>query len=426
MTLKLLAVGDMHLGRRPSRLPEALAGRARELGPAGAWQRVVELAIEEGVDAVALAGDVVEREDDFYEGYRELQAGVSRLREAGIQVLGVAGNHDVRVLPRLADQLDDFRLLGRGGEWEAAEISAGGESLTVWGWSFAREQVRESPVAGMGLDRRPGLNIGLLHCDRDQPGSAYAPVTSAELRAAGLDGWLLGHIHAPDTLSADSPSGYLGSVTGMDPGEPGAHGPWLLSVDRGRLTAVEQQVLAPLRWESLALDLTGLAEAEDARGRLLDRVRALDAALADAARRPEAVGLRVTLTGRCGFGSRVADLFGEAEREHLPAGESGVHYFLERLRVATRPETDLETLAEQTDPPGLLARRLLLLDRPASDPARRALLEEARRSLDGRWREQRWQDLADGPLDDDVAADWLRRAGTRLLERMLDQREGAG
>jgi len=425
MTLKLLAVGDIHLGRRPSRLPETLTGRARELGPTGAWRRVVDLAVGEGVDAVVLAGDVVEREDDFYEGYRELREGVARLRQAGIQVLGVAGNHDVRVLPRLVEQLADFRLLGRGGEWQTFEIAAGGESVALWGWSFPREQVRESPLAGAAFERRPGLNLGILHCDRDQLGSAYAPVSSAELRAAGLDGWLLGHIHAPDALSTEEPSGYLGSVTGLDPGEPGAHGPWLMSVDRGRLRNVEQQVLAPLRWEPLELDLSDLAAPEDVRGLLLEHVRHLDADLADAAWAPEAVGLRVTLTGHCGFGSQAADLFGETERGHIASGERGTHYFVERLRVATRPGTDLEALAQQSDPPGLLARRLLLLDRPESDPERRALLEEARRSLESRWRDQRWRDLEDGGLDGEAAADWLRQAGSRLLERMLDQSEAS-
>ena len=43
--MKLLAIGDIHLGRIPLRLPEELAGRAHELGPAEAWRRAVDAAI---------------------------------------------------------------------------------------------------------------------------------------------------------------------------------------------------------------------------------------------------------------------------------------------------------------------------------------------------------------------------------------------
>ena len=115
-------------------------------------------------------------------------------------------------------------LLGKGGTWEAATLEGDGEKVTLWGWSFPAQQGTRSPLSDAGFPRGPGPNLGLLHCDRDQAGSPYAPVMSRELEAAGLDGWLLGHIHVPDALTAPSPSGYLGSVTGANPGEAGAHG----------------------------------------------------------------------------------------------------------------------------------------------------------------------------------------------------------
>jgi len=69
MALELLAIGDMHLGRRPSRLPGELAESGRSYGPAEAWTRAVRHAVETGVDVVALAGDLVDQEDDFFEAY---------------------------------------------------------------------------------------------------------------------------------------------------------------------------------------------------------------------------------------------------------------------------------------------------------------------------------------------------------------------
>ncbi len=272
MPLKILAAADLHLGRRPSRLPSELTDRiaARELGPAGAWERLVDLAVDEKVDALLLAGDVVEAEDDFFEAYAELHRGVTRLAEAGVRVFAVAGNHDTRVLPYLSDEVEAFELLGRGGEWESVHLEANGEKATLWGWSFPQASVREDPVSGLSFSRGPGPNLGLLHCDRDQVGSSYAPVSSRSLEAAGLDAWLLGHIHAPDGLSLSRPTGYLGSLTGLDPGEPGPRGAWLLTIDQGTLTEFRRVALAPLRWVRLEVSLDGLDEPEEARRRALD------------------------------------------------------------------------------------------------------------------------------------------------------------
>jgi len=425
MPLKLLAVGDIHLGRRPARLPHELAGDARALGPAGAWRRVVARAIAEGVDAVALAGDVVEREDDFYEAYRELRAGVEELAAAGIRVLGVAGNHDVHVLPRLADQLDDFDLVGRDGKWETRTLEAGGEQATLHGWSFREARVPTSPVAEHDFQRGPGANLGLLHCDLDQRGSPYAPVMANELRDTGLDAWLLGHIHVPHALSVTRPVGYLGSLTGLDPGEPGDHGPWLITFEGGRVQGIDPWVLAPLRWEPLKLDLAELDEAESARARLLEKLREHDRTLAGLAEAPRAVGLRLRVTGRTDLGTEATRLLENDLGQLLHEGETtGAHYFIEKVIAETRPEIPLHKLAERNDPPGLLAQRLLRLETPHSEEAR-GLIADGKKRLEQLRRESRWQALDPQPLEDDEVVDWLWRSGTRMLEDLLAQ-QGAG
>ncbi len=416
--MKILAVGDMHLGRTPSRLPPDLS--ASDHGPAEAWRRSVDTAIEHEVAAVLLAGDLVDRDDDFFEAYRALEEGVRRLTDAGIAVIGVAGNHDLKVLPRLVEHIPQFRLLGKGGTWESQVID-GSESVTIWGWSFPPAGVAGNPLEDQTFGLESGINLGLLHCDRDAVAdSRYAPVASADLRAAHLDGWLLGHIHKPDTLSVESPSGYLGSLTGLDRGEPGPRGPWLITVGGGRITEVEHLQLAPLRWEALEVDLEGIGEAADARGRLLDAVKALDAGLAALAMPPVAAGLSVRFTGRTGLGDDAVRELSEDDRNHLYSGAAGTRYFIPKPPLAdTRPEVDLEELAQRRDPIGLLAQRLLWLDRPAGDPDREQLLDQARKRLVDQASRTVWRSLeAEGGPDPDH---WLRQAGFRALDRLLAQ-----
>ena len=139
-----------------------------------------------------------------------------------------------------------------------------------------RKEVLTSPLAYQAFKCEAGVNLGLLHCDRDAVNSPYAPVGNRELQQAGIDGWLLGHIHKPDALSVESPNGYLGSLAGLDCSEAGPHGPWLISISGGRIDSVEQLPLAPLRWEFLDVDLEGIGEPEEAKGRILTALRELD------------------------------------------------------------------------------------------------------------------------------------------------------
>ena len=416
--MKILAVGDMHLGRTPSRLPQELSGQARELGPAGVWQRTVDVAIAHRVRAVLLAGDVVERENDFFEAYRELEQGVQRLSEAGVEVIGVVGNHDVKVLPRLAEQLPEFRLLGKQGEWESCQIADAADSITLWGWSFPRKEVRKSPLSDQVFKAESGINLGLLHCDRDAGNSPYAPVTSQELSQAGLDGWLLGHIHKPDALSATSLNGYLGSLVGLDRSETGVHGPWLIEVARGRIESVEQLSLAPLRWDTVDVELEGIGGPEQAKDRVLERLREFDQQFASVTSAPDAVGVRLRFVGRTRFGAAVIDEFPETERGNIYTGSKNRQYFIVHISVDTRPETDLKELAGQATPVGLLAQRLLWLDEPEGHPQRDELVERAREKLRAQRSKPVWIRL-DAADPDPVA--WLRRAGLRALDQLLVQ-----
>ena len=417
--MRILAVGDIHLGRTPSRLPPDLS--AGELGPSEAWRRTVEAALEEQVAAVLLAGDVVDRDDDFFEAYRALEGGVRTLAEAGIAVIGVAGNHDVEVLPRLARHIERFRLLGAGGKWESCRIASDGEAVTLWGWSFPRPRVATSPLADQRFERASGLNLGLLHCDRDAgPDSPYAPVGGQELRRAGLDAWLLGHIHRPDALSAEAPIGYLGSLSGLDRGEPGPRGPWMIGIAEGRIAEVSHLPLAPLRWESLEVDLEGIGEAAEARERLLTEMVTLDERVSSAPAAPRALGLSVTFTGRSAFGGAAMEAIPEEDRDAIHGGKAGTRYFIHRIDADTRPEVDLEVLARRRDPVGLLAARLLRLELPEGDPERERLVGLARRRLAAQSGKPVWRALTPGAEDPDPVA-WLRRAGFRALDRLLEQ-----
>ena len=90
-----------------------------ELTPVFALKLSIDFVIQEKVDAVLFAGDVVENTNARVEAQMPLEESVQRLINSGIQVTAVAGNHDVEALPRLAALIDDFTLLGAAGRWWA-------------------------------------------------------------------------------------------------------------------------------------------------------------------------------------------------------------------------------------------------------------------------------------------------------------------
>lgn len=410
---RLLAVGDIHLGRLPASLPDDLIEQRHSLGPEVAWQRAVAEAIRESVEGVLLAGDVVERSRDFFVAYGQLKSGIEQLAAAGIPVFAVAGNHDTHVLPRLAREIESLTLLGEGGRWEQVEVG----DIDLLGWSFPTTHVRASPLAQLDDRHNERPLIGLLHCDRDQADSQYAPVSSAELAAAPVDAWLLGHIHQPDSLDGERPIGYLGSVSALRASELGARGPWLIEIE-GRKVTARQRPLAPLRFEALDIDAAGLEDADTLSSRLLSATRArLESLPADTL--PDALGLRVRLHGHSALAAQLPELVASLEKDARSWEEMGVRCFLDKIHSDALPELDLEQLARRADPCGLLAQRLVALGQPDSDDAQR-LIQLARPRLENptQWRE--FQSL-EKTLSDDEIRHHLIDAARQTLIRLLDQ-----
>jgi len=414
----LLAIGDMHLGRPPAAIPDDLHARRQQLGPDIAWSRAVDAAVQHRVDAVLLAGDLVDQERDFFVAYGQLKAGVQKLAASGIRILAVAGNHDTEVLPRLADEIDALELLGRNGQWQTQKVN----DITVLGWSFPRAQVRQSPLPDLPALSPDGPLIGLLHCDLDQPDSPYAPVSRRELEAAPVGAWLLGHVHRPDELDGDRPMGYLGSITALRASETGSRGPWLIRIDDQGITA-DQLTLAPLRYEAMTIDCSDVEDAAMLSERILAAARKQVRSLVAKDIAPTAMGLRLTLAGHSTAAIRIEEAAAELAGDHRSWNEQGVHCFVQRIECRILPRLDLEQLSGRSDPCGLLARRLLALESPDSDEYQR-LVRLARQSMATTVGAREFQPLHADPDDAAVAA-WLKRAARSALTRLIAQRERA-
>ena len=53
----------------------------RDVSPAAVWESVVRAAVEQSVDAVVLAGDIIDRGNRYFESIGPLERGLRKLTE---------------------------------------------------------------------------------------------------------------------------------------------------------------------------------------------------------------------------------------------------------------------------------------------------------------------------------------------------------
>lgn len=377
MPMTLLAAADIHIGRRPTRLPSP--EDAQRCSAAAMWGRIVETAIDRKVDALVLAGDVVESDNQYYEALGRLEKGFSRLGDNGIHTYAVSGNHDYEVFPRILETLggDHLHLVGRGGNWETMHHTRdGAQVLQIHGWSFPSQYVETSPLNTYGLPADSRIpTIGILHGEVDMSDSRYAPVTTRQLEETDADFWIMGHVHEPKFLGENKVL-YTGSPQALDPGEQGDHGPWLIHIHDKRDIRCEHLVMSCVRYEGLTVDLDGAETEDEFRERLVrDTGKALDRTAAFETP-PTFSLLRLSLEGATPLCSKL-DGLARTIPEDLERSVGKVTGRIDKITNNTRPAIDLADVAKRQDPTGILAGALIRMQEHDDDDEIRRLLQRA-------------------------------------------------
>ncbi len=417
--MKILCTGDIHIGRR-STLTDA---DAVDASCAGAWGRVVDYAVGQKVDALLLAGDIVDRDNRFFEAFGPLERGVRGLVENGVKVIAVAGNHDYDTLGSIQRSLGEssFVLLGAGGEWGTSLVEAGGRELEVLGWSFPASYYRDSPLKTLGpLPQAQTLRLGLLHADLSGPGD-YAPAKPEELKRQDVRLWIVGHTHSP-FLDLENRILAPGSPQAMDAGEPGPHGPWLLEFDeRDKLRRAAHVPLSSVRYEKIEVNAKDL-DFNACREAILEAVRDRRNVVRDQGGRPaEVLSCRLRLHGRSRLSARrQPDLAREVC--DLQLGDDAMRLIVDRIDFETKPVVDLASLALANDPPGVLARLLLELESGKISQEALRLFRGMSEVLNGIEKSAKYFDVFSEESTHETVRRLALGEGMRLLDALLEQK----
>jgi len=293
---RFVHTADLHLDSPLKSLALRDAALAEVIGNASraVFTRIIELCLEEGVDALLIAGDLYDGAQTSMKTARFLTQALRRLDAAGIETFIIRGNHDAE--SRITAQLVlPASVTVFGAQAGVERRNKGALDIAIHGISFARPHAPESLLGRFKAPVPGAVNIGMLHTSLD--GAAghdpYAPCRLADLQDSGFAYWALGHIHARAHHAGACHVVMPGIPQGRDIGEAGEKSVTLVTVaDDGALT-VEARPIAVARFARLEVALDGAQEWPGV-------VAALSAALR-AARRDHGedhLVVRPVLTGR--------------------------------------------------------------------------------------------------------------------------------
>jgi DNA repair exonuclease SbcCD nuclease subunit len=385
-----------------------------------AFDNLIDLAVDEEVAFVLLAGDLYDGDWKDYNTGLYFVERMGRLREAGIPVFVIAGNHDaasqITKHLRLPDNVKMFATR------RPERVVLDDLDVVIHGQGFASRAVTEDLSEAYPQGDPRFFNIGLLHtCLDGKPGhELYAPCSVDGLRSKGYQYWALGHVHKREVVSRDPWIVFPGNSQGRHIREAGAKGCTLISVDHGEICEVVHHDLDVLRWTLCEVAANDSETVDD----LYEQVRdALLQALDAAGGRPVAV--RMVLRGACSFHSKI-----QAEREQwtqeyraLANGLGGAGIWLEKVSHETQPAIAFDSVLGRDDALGglLCAIQNMELDRTALQSLAdelSALRQKLPAEILG------GEDSYD-PTDAETVKDALEAVKELLVERLLSTTYGS-
>jgi DNA repair protein SbcD/Mre11 len=227
--MKVAALGDAHLGRAYYNVTDPTTGvNRRERDFEESFEAAVALALEQEPDVLVWLGDVFDHPRPTYRSFRVAQRALLRVREAGLPLVVISGNHDTPRLPgtgspysALADAFPEVSFATRMA-YERVELPG----LVVH--CVPQMMAVEHTLAALDeADRSRSLdksNLLLTHPRVPQVEPRYADINEIEVDAGLLrsDLVLLGHYHVHTKVSGNT--WYAGSTDSFsfadDPDRP--------------------------------------------------------------------------------------------------------------------------------------------------------------------------------------------------------------
>ncbi|NLO81694.1 MAG: DNA repair exonuclease [Clostridiales bacterium] len=263
MAFKFLHLADVHLDTPFQSKDRQLRLFLRE-SIRKAFQKAVDLALSQRVNAVLIAGDLFDNDTLSFATERFILEQMERLKDARVMVFYAPGNHDpagvayrrstiqwpdnVKVFNSLKPEVCPVR--DEQGRPLAYVVGAGHESQHERGnlvKNFPPPDHANIPYIGLA-------HVWVMGSQGEAEHDRYAPCTLEDLLAKGYTYWALGHIHTRAHLWEQPPVVYPGNLVGRNFREDGLKGAYLVEIYGAGEARTIFHPLAPVCWTSFRVD----------------------------------------------------------------------------------------------------------------------------------------------------------------------------
>ena len=263
MPYRFVHTADIHLDSplrslalRDPDLAELIGNASRQV-----LINIVDLCLNEQVDALLLAGDLYDGDQTSMKTARFLATQVRKLHEADIRVFIIRGNHDA--LSKITRELvypETVKIFGGRAEAVTIDRPSNEIPVVIHGLSFAEPYAPESLVHKYKLPVEGAVNIAMMHTSLDgAPGhDPYAPCRLADLQAAGFQYWALGHIHKRSVTEGGCTVVMPGTPQGRDINEAGMKSVSLVTLSDDGSIRIEERTTSIAQFERISVDTTGI------------------------------------------------------------------------------------------------------------------------------------------------------------------------
>ncbi|MCG8273844.1 DNA repair exonuclease [Aquamicrobium sp. NLF2-7] len=348
MPFRFIHTADLHLDSPLRSLAMRNGDLAELVGDATrqALIAIVDLCIDEQVDALIIAGDLYDGDQTSMKTARFLASEMQRLHEADIATFIIRGNHDAmsRITHELILPPSVTKYSGRA---EAINLSRGDLAISVHGLSFANTHAPESLLGKYHRPTPDCVNIGIMHTSL--AGAAghdlYAPCKASDLHGWGFDYWALGHVHVRSQHTGERMVIMPGMPQGRDINEAGEKTVTLVTVNDDRSLTIEERATSVAQFERIPVDLSSATTWREA----AELIEQSIGAARDGTRSPHLVG-RLRLTGATPLSWQLRRdhdlLLAETEQRAEGLGKT----WIEKIEIATTAPTGTPVGGASADP----------------------------------------------------------------------------
>jgi DNA repair exonuclease SbcCD nuclease subunit len=224
-SLKVLHTADVHLDVDSFGFPPQ-ARRYRQIVHQ-AFRTVIDLAIQEDVDVLLIAGDLF---DSNRPSSAVVDFAIDELQRAGRPVVMIPGNHDCLTGQSIYHQVDlpaacANLLFITHPQGERHWLPD--HNLVLWGRGMVEHEPAYHPLGGLPRRHGDAWHIALGHgffMEDGSPPQRSSPIYAGEIRGSQWDYIALGHCHAFVEVSQGPVTAYYSGAPSFFPGAPGADG----------------------------------------------------------------------------------------------------------------------------------------------------------------------------------------------------------